>query len=76
MSHNAKNSRRIHAAREMSKTRLNGGSGPSQTQPKHGKKNAWWQKFKSYKEFISGGGKQKRERKPDLELVEVTEVIV
>lgn len=59
MSHNNKNARRIAAAREISKTRVGGGSGPSSTTPKHGKKNAWWQRFRSYSEFMKGGKKQR-----------------
>lgn len=59
MSHNNKNARRIAAAREISKTRVGGGSGPSSTTPKHGKKNAWWQRFRSYAEFMKGGKKQR-----------------
>ena len=62
MSHNSKNAQRIQAAREMSKTRLGGGKGPSQTQPKHGKKNAWWQKFSTYSAFIKGAKKQKEQK--------------
>lgn len=61
MSRNSKNARRIAARKEMSKTRLNGGSGPAKTQPKHGKKNAWWQKFQSYAAFAKGSKKQKIE---------------
>ena len=60
MSKNSKNAKRIQAAREMSATRKNGGKGPSKTEPKHGKKNAWWQKFKSYSDFIKGGAKAAR----------------
>lgn len=54
MSRNNKNAKRIAAAREMSKIRLGGGKGPSRTASKHGKKNAWWQKFPSYSAFIRG----------------------
>lgn len=73
MSRNSKNARRIAAAREMSKTRLGGGSGPSSTTAKHGKKNAWWQKFRSYSEFMKGGkkaGKQRTEVEADADVVE------
>ena len=55
MSKNNKNAKRIAAAKEMSKIRLGGGKGPARTEPKHGKKNAWWQKFPSYTAYIRGG---------------------
>lgn len=71
MSRNSKNARRIAAAREMSKIRLGGGSGPSSTTPKHGKKNAWWQKFRSYSEFVKGGKKAGKQRiEADADAVE------
>lgn len=59
MSRNNKNAKRIAAAKEMSKLRQGGGSGPARTSPKHGKKNAWWQKFQSYAAFIKGGKNKK-----------------
>ena len=60
MSRNNKNAKRIAAAKEMSKTRLGGGKGPARTSPKHGKKNAWWQKFASYAAFLKGGKTPKK----------------
>jgi len=54
MTRQSKQAKRLVAAREISATRVAGGHGPSATTPKHGKKNAWWQKFRSYKEFVSG----------------------
>lgn len=57
MSKNNKNARRIAARKEMSKLRQSGGGGPARTQPKHEKKNAWWQKFASYGAFTRGGKK-------------------
>lgn len=61
MSRNSKNAKRIIAAREMSKTRTGGGSGPSRTSPQHGKKRAWWQIGNgSYTAFINGDNKKKR----------------
>lgn len=57
MSHNNKNAKRIAARKEMSKLRQSGGSGPAKTQPKHEKKNAWWQRFPSYGAFMRGGKK-------------------
>jgi hypothetical protein len=54
MSRQSKQAKRLQAAREISKTRVAGGHGPSSTTPKHGKKNAWWQKFRSYADFIKG----------------------
>ncbi len=59
MSRNSKNATRIAARKAMSRLRQGGGSGPAKTQPKHGKKNAWWQKFQSYAAFAKGSKKQK-----------------
>lgn len=52
MSSNNKNAKRHIKAREISATRKSGGSGPAQTKPQHGKKNAWWQRFQSYGDYI------------------------
>ena len=71
MSRNNKNAKRIAAAREMSKVRTGGGSGPSSTTPKHGKKNAWWQKFRSYAEYVSGPKKTSRKNAADEAGVEL-----
>jgi hypothetical protein len=60
MSKNNKNAKRIAARKEMSKLRLSGGSGPARTAAKHGKKNAWWQRFPSYGAFVRGGKKASR----------------
>lgn len=57
MSHNSKNAKRIAARKAMSAQRLNGTPGPAKTTPKHGKKNAWWQKYASYAAYIKGGKK-------------------
>ena len=61
MSRNSKNAKRIKAAKEMSAQRTNGTKGPSKTTPSHGKKNAWWQKFPSYKAYLAGGKRAKKE---------------
>ncbi len=58
MSRNSKNAKRIQQAREMSKTRTGGGSGPASTAAKHGKTKAWWQ-LGSYSSFVKGGKKRK-----------------
>lgn len=64
MSRNSKNAKRNQAAKEMSKARLAGNPGPSRTQAKHGKKNAWWQKG-DYATFVKGGKKSsKRSAQP------------
>lgn len=39
MSHNSKNARKIREAKAWGARRKTGGSGPSATVPKHGKKN-------------------------------------
>lgn len=49
MSRNAKNRRQLAAAKAASHVRTNGGSGPAKTTPKHGKKNAWFQRGNSNK---------------------------
>lgn len=59
MSRNSKSARRTAARKAMSALRAGGGGGPAKTTPKHGKKNAWWQKFPSYGAFIRGAKKQK-----------------
>ena len=66
MSKNSKNAKRHIAEKQASTSRVNGTKGPAQTTPKHGKKNAWWQKLingkkGSYRAFIQGGKKAKRE---------------
>lgn len=64
MSRNSKGAKRNAAAKQISATRVAGGSGPARTEPKHGKKNAWWQKFPSYNAWFSGakrGGRAKTE---------------
>jgi hypothetical protein len=61
MSRNSKGAARTKARKDMAKTRTSGGSGPAKTTPKHGKKNAWWQKFPSYAAYLRGGKKQKQE---------------
>lgn len=62
MSKNNKNARLHKEARERSATRQSGSKcGPTKgraTEAKHGKKKAWWQIFRSYSEYISGGGKR------------------
>lgn len=55
MSRNNKNAREHAIARQMSARRKNGNKGPEKTEAKHGKKNAWWQKFKTYGAYIAGG---------------------
>lgn len=62
MSKNSKNAKRYAAAREMSKNRQNGSGGsPASGTATSKKKNAWWQKFRSYAEFVKGGKKPRRE---------------
>lgn len=58
MSRNSKNAKRKAAAKQISEQRKNGSKGASRTEAKHGKKNAWWQKFPSYKGFMQGGKRQ------------------
>ena len=71
MSRNNKNAQRIRAAKEMSALRKSGGKGPSSTTPKHGKKNAWWQIYRSYSEFIKGKGGKKGGAAQHGDVVEV-----
>lgn len=65
MSRNSKNARRIAARKEMSKIRQGGGAGPAKTTPKHGKKNAWWQRFTTYSGFLRGSKKQRPEQEAE-----------
>lgn len=44
MSANAKRARQNRSAKEWSDQRKGGRKGPKATEPKHGKKNAWFQK--------------------------------
>ena len=67
MSKNNKNAKRMIAAREMSQKRVAGGKGPAKTTPTHGKKNAWFQKFDTYREFLASKNK-KASRKQDQEV--------
>jgi hypothetical protein len=71
MSKNSKNAQRLHAARAMSAARKNGNGGPASTTPKHGKKNAWWQKFSTYAAFVKGAKKGGRDGKEQTEVVNV-----
>jgi hypothetical protein len=57
MSKNSKNAKRHITEKQASTQRLAGNKGPSKTAPKHGKKNAWWQKYLSYASYIKGGKK-------------------
>lgn len=71
MSKNNKNAKRLAQAREISKNRQNGSNGGCKTSSTSKKKNAWWQKFPSYKSFIAGKGKVRKDRN-DGALAEVT----
>ncbi len=69
MSHNNKNARQHREAKARSeqrvKERASGvekkpqGQGRA-TNPKHGKKKAWWQRGITYAQFIKGGAKPAR----------------
>lgn len=61
MSKNNKNAKRVAARKQATAQRQGGGGGPAKTQPKHGKKNAWWQKFPSYAAYIAGGKRKPQE---------------
>jgi hypothetical protein len=62
MSRNNKTVRNLAIAKKFSELRKNGGGGPAKTQPQHGKKSAWWQKFPSYAAYLAGA---KRAAKQD-----------
>lgn len=64
MSRNSKNARLHREAKEMGKLRQGGGKGPSRTTPKHGKKNAWWQRYSTYSSFVAGGKRNERKGIP------------
>ena len=67
MSKNNKNAQRIQAARERSKSRQAGSPGPKQTTPLHGKKNAWFQKFDTYREFLASKNKKPARKQQEAE---------
>jgi hypothetical protein len=67
MTRQSKNYARIVAARKRSAERKNGNKGPTTTMPLHGKKNAWWQGGRSYKDFVSGPKKKQRQDKDQAE---------
>lgn len=60
MSRNSKNARLVKEAK--ARNRPNGFKGPAKTSPKHGKQNAWWQKFPSYSAFVRGNKKPARKQ--------------
>lgn len=68
MSRNSKNATRKAQAKAITAMHLRGEKGAARTQPKHGKKNSWWSKFRSYSEFIKGGSKAKGGRAQPLEV--------
>lgn len=78
MSHNSKNARLQKLESELPKNRsaaakARRASGEVRAPgraaaPKHGKKNAWWQKG-TYAEFIKGGGKKRRSAKEEAGVV-------
>lgn len=57
MSRNSKNATRHAQAKAITALHLKGEKGPARTGAKHGKKNAWWQKFQTYSAFIKGAKK-------------------
>lgn len=79
MSKNSKNARLIAARKAMPKNRSAAARARRESgevrqpgrasAPSHGKKKAWWQVFKSYRDYISGGGKKvQRAEKLDVEV--------
>lgn len=67
MSKNNKNAKRVQAAREMSAKRVAGGAGPAKTTPAHGKKNAWFQKFDTYREYLASKNKKPARKQAEVE---------
>lgn len=65
MSRNSKNARRNQEAKQWSATRKGGGKGPSRTEPKHGKKNAWFQQYDSHGEYMAAQKKPGRRKDKD-----------
>ena len=64
MSRNSKGARLVARRKANTAARQNGGGGPAQTTPKHGKKNAWWQVGdRTYRTFLKGkpGKRQQQE---------------
>jgi hypothetical protein len=60
MSRNSKNARLHKEAKLMGEQRQKGNKGPARTQSKHGKKNAWFQKYDTYSQYIAAGKKKPR----------------
>lgn len=56
-----------HAKLEGSKAVSTGYRGPAQTQPKHGKKAAWFQKYTSHADYMKAqkGGNRNNQRDKD-----------
>ncbi len=70
MSRNSKNTRNHKIAKELSEARVKRGPDAEPQNPPRAKnrtkRKAWWQLFRSYSEYIKGGGK-----KPQREQLEV-----
>ena len=68
MSRNSKNATRMAQAKAVTAMHKRGEKGATRTQAKHGKKNAWWQKFRSYTEFVKGANKKGGRQQQQLEV--------
>jgi len=84
MSRNSKNARRIREMKDNRRAK-NGGptgpvstgnKGPARTEPKHGKKRAWFQLFDSHADYmksLKGGKKRERQEKASDDRAEAAE---
>ncbi len=84
MSRNSKNAR-LTAERKNNRRAKNGGptgpistgnKGPSRTEPKHGKRKAWFQLYDTHSEFLKaqkGGAKRERQEKAADERADAAE---
>jgi hypothetical protein len=65
MSRNSKSARRVMERKQWSAMRKGGGRGPAQTEPKHGKRRAWFQLYDSHGDYVAaqkkGGKRQQKE---------------
>jgi hypothetical protein len=76
MSRNSKNARLIAGRKSYARAKFDattgkstptGRKGPSRTEPKHGKKNAWFQKYQSHADFVASQKKKGNRKKADSE---------
>lgn len=76
MSRNSKNARLVREAKERNRTK--GYKGPARTETKHGKKNAWYQKFPTHAAWVAsltGGGARRKRTETTAASTDVAELV-